>query len=77
MLRLVPAYVPALILNLNVYYSKMALVRIALISWRRSLSYRNQSIDLLCESGVWFLYFRDLFIERIKMHFHFQKNYAA
>ena len=28
--------------------------------WRRSLSYRNQSIDLLCKSVDWFLYNRDL-----------------
>ena len=27
-----------------------------LISWRRPLSYRNQSIDLLCKSMDWFLY---------------------
>ena len=26
------------------------------LSWRRSLSYRNQSIDLLCKSMDWFLY---------------------
>ena len=26
------------------------------LSWRRSLSYRNQFIDLLCKSMDWFLY---------------------
>ena len=26
------------------------------LSWRRPLSYRNQPIDLLCKSMVWFLY---------------------
>ena len=26
------------------------------LSWRRSLSYRNQSIDLLCKSVDWFLW---------------------
>ena len=26
------------------------------LSWRRPLSYRNQSIDLLCKSMDWFLY---------------------
>ena len=35
-------------------------------------SYRNQSIDLLCESMDWFLYDRDLRVERVNetvMHF--------
>ena len=35
-------------------------------SWRRSLSYRNESIDLLCKSMDWFLYDRALRHERIK-----------
>ena len=29
------------------------------LSWRRFLSYRNHSIDLLCKSMDWFLYDRD------------------
>ena len=29
------------------------------LSWRRSLSYRNQSINFLCKSFDWFLYDRD------------------
>ena len=31
-----------------------------LSDWRRSLSYRNQSINLLCKSVDWFLYDREL-----------------
>ena len=34
------------------------------LSWGRFLSYRNQSIDLLCKSLDWFLYDRDLLHER-------------
>ena len=36
------------------------------LSWRRPLSYRNQSIDLLCKSVDWFLYGNDLRYERVK-----------
>ena len=36
-------------------------------SWRRSLSCRNQSIDLLYKSMDWFLYDGDLLHERIKV----------
>ena len=36
------------------------------LSWRRSLSYRNQSIDLHSESRDWFLYYGDLRYERTK-----------
>ena len=36
------------------------------ISWRRSLSYRNQSIGLLWKSMDWFLYDGDLHHERVK-----------
>ena len=36
------------------------------LSWRSSLLYRNQSIDLLCKSMDWFLYDRDLGDERVK-----------
>ena len=35
-------------------------------TWQRPLSYRNQSINLLCISVDWFLYDRDLRHERIK-----------
>ena len=37
------------------------------LSWRRPLSYRNQSIDLLCKSMDWFLYDNSLRHERVKM----------
>ena len=40
-----------------------------IISWRRSLSYRNQFTDLLCKSMDWFLYDRDLHRERVKTLF--------
>ena len=33
----------------------------------RSLSYGNQSIDLLCKSKDWFLYHRDLRHKRVKI----------
>ena len=36
------------------------------LSWRRSLSYRNQFIDLLCKSMDWFLHDRNLRHERVK-----------
>ena len=36
------------------------------LSWRRPLSYRNQSIDLLRKSMDWFLYGNDLRHERVK-----------
>ena len=35
------------------------------LSWRRLLSYRNQSIDLLCKSMDWFLYDNGLRHERV------------
>ena len=35
------------------------------LSWRRLLSYRNQSIDLLCKSMDWFLYDNSLCHERV------------
>ena len=36
------------------------------LSWQRPLSYRNQSIDLLCKSMDWFLYDNGLRHERVK-----------
>ena len=36
------------------------------LSWRRPLSYRNQSIDLLCKSMDWFLYDNGLRHDRVK-----------
>ena len=38
------------------------------LSWRNFLSYRNQSIDLLCKSTDRFLYDRDLRHKRVKTH---------
>ena len=37
------------------------------LSWRRPLSYRNQSIDLLSKSMDWFRYDNDLRHESVKM----------
>ena len=39
------------------------------LSWRRSLSYRNQPIDLLCYLMEWFLHEKDLRQERVKTFF--------
>ena len=52
------------------------------LSWRRPLSYRNQSIDLLCKSVDWFLYDKILRHERVKfiekltlcLSWHFMKK---
>ena len=43
--------------------------KVLTLSWRRSLSYRNQSIDLLCKLMNWFLYDKDIHHERVKMLF--------
>ena len=40
------------------------------LSWRRFLSYGNQSIDLLCKSMDWFLYHRFLLHERVNPFMH-------
>ena len=40
------------------------------LPWRRSLSYRNHSIDLLNKSMDWFLYDNDLRHERVKRTFN-------
>ena len=45
------------------------------LSWRTSLSYRNQSINLLCKSMDWFLYGRDLRHEQVNyIWFHLSGN---
>ena len=45
------------------------------LSWRRFLSCRNQSTDLLCKSMAWFLYDRDLRHERFRIFWTpFSKN---
>ena len=41
------------------------------LSWWRPLSYRNQSIDLLCKSMDWFLYDNGLRHERFNTLIHF------
>ena len=50
------------------------------LSWRRPISYRNQSIDLLYKSMDWFLYDIDLRHERVEEQFwgnlFFGLNYA-
>ena len=47
------------IYSLFLWFQNVNLTRLTL-SWRRTLLYRNQSIDLLCKSMYWFLYDRDL-----------------
>ena len=44
------------------------------LSWRRSLSYRNQPIDMLCKSMYWFLYDSDLCRKRVKMFLTFRRH---
>ena len=39
------------------------------LSWRRSLSYKNRSIDLLCKPMDWFLYDRDRPHEIVKQFY--------
>ena len=40
------------------------------ILWRRSLSHRSQSIDMLSKSNDWFLYGRDFHHERVKVRLY-------
>ena len=46
------------------------------LSWRRPLSYRNQSMDLQSKSMDWFLYDNGLLYERVKWlsEWHFRKT---
>ena len=48
------------------FWSKLLVLTLL---WRRSLSYRNQSIDLLCKSMDWFLDDNGLRHERVKGNF--------
>ena len=52
------------------YYRAILLIMVCQValtlSWRRPLSYRNQSINLLCKSMDWFLYDNVLRHERVK-----------
>ena len=45
--------------------------------WRRSLSYRNQPIDLVCKSIDWFVYHRDLSRERVKIELQYSVRTKA
>ena len=45
----------------------MSLIKELSLSWKKFLSYRNQSIDLLCKSMDWFLYDRDLRYEIVNI----------
>ena len=54
----------------GIYLRKLLEKAILILSWRRLLSYRNQSIDLGSKSMDWFLYDNGLRHERVnKMHF--------
>ena len=44
------------------------------LSWRSSVSHKNQSTDLLCKSMDWFLYDWDLLYERVKRNLLSKKN---
>ena len=48
------------------YYEAFDLFMAVTLSWRRSASYRNQSIDLLGKSMDWFLYDRSLRHDGVK-----------
>ena len=47
-----------------------------ILSWRRSLSYRNEFINLLCKSMDWFLYDRDLRHERANTPLHVDPKHS-
>ena len=47
------------------------------LSWRRPLSYNNQSIDLLCKSMDWFLYDNGLRHERVNLVLYFLLLYYS
>ena len=48
-------------------------IKVLTLSRRRPLSYRNQSIDLLCKSMDWFLYDNGLRHGRVKENTPFLK----
>ena len=54
----------------GMYYSEAYLT----LSWRKSLSYKNQSNDLLSKSVDWFLYDRDFRHSRVKRSSVFAKK---
>ena len=50
----------------SLYFYNVKYNTVLTLSWRMSLSYTNQSIDLQSKSMGWFLYDRDLRHERVK-----------
>ena len=46
--------------------ARLVLLALLALSWRWSLSYRNESTDLLCKPVDWFLYDMDLHHERVE-----------
>ena len=50
----------------NLHLAWESATELLILSWQRSLSYRNQSINLLWKSMDWFLYDKDLRHERFK-----------
>ena len=57
---------PYTLLLINSIFFFPTIFRFLTLSWRGPISYRNQSIDLLCKSMDWFLYDIDLRHERVK-----------
>ena len=51
---------------LFIYHSYQSFISYITLSWRRPLSYRNQSIDLRSKSMDWFLYDNGRLHERVK-----------
>ena len=58
------------------YLIKISLINPLTLSRRRTLSYRNQSIDLLRKSMDWFLYDNGLRHERVKRQYHIMVKHA-
>ena len=57
---------PFTYLGLDLLHCASILPKLLTRLWRRSLSYRNQSIDLQSKSMDWFLYDNSLRHERVK-----------
>ena len=53
--------------SLENQFQKTSLIPLLTLSRPRPISYRNQSIDLLCKSMGWFLYDIGLGRERVKL----------
>ena len=54
------------IISTFILFWNLSSISILTLSWRRSLSYRNQSIDLQSKSVDWFLYASSLRHDRVK-----------